>query len=224
MQILLFGATGMVGQAALRECLRDPEVQLVQTIGRTATGVQNPKLKELVRADLFDYAPIESQLSGFDACFFCLGVASSGMSEADYYRLTYQLTLAAAETLAHLNPQMTFIYVSGSGTDSSERGRMMWARVKGKTENALLRLPFKAAYMFRPGFIQPLHGIQSRTPLYRFFYTLTGPVLPLLRRMFPNQILTTEQLGQAMLVAAKRGAPKPLLEARDIRALAVESQ
>lgn len=224
MQILLFGATGMVGQAALRECLRDPEVQLVQTIGRTATGVQNPKLKELVRADLFDYAPIESQLSGFDACFFCLGVASSGMSEADYYRLTYQLTLAAAETLARLNPQMTFIYVSGSGTDSSERGRMMWARVKGKTENALLRLPFKAAYMFRPGFIQPLHGIQSRTPLYRFFYTLTGPVLPLLRRMFPNQILTTEQLGQAMLVAAKRGAPKPLLEARDIRALAVESQ
>lgn len=224
MQILLFGATGMVGQAALRECLRDPEVQLVQTIGRTATGVQNPKLKELVRADLFDYAPIESQLSGFDACFFCLGVASSGMSEADYYRLTYQLTLAAAETLARLDPQMTFIYVSGSGTDSSERGRMMWARVKGKTENALLRLPFKAAYMFRPGFIQPLHGIQSRTPLYRFFYTLTGPVLPLLRRMFPNQILTTEQLGQAMLVAAKRGAPKPLLEARDIRALAVESQ
>lgn len=224
MKILLFGATGMVGQAALRECLRDPDVQLVQTIGRTATGVQNPKLKKLVRADLFDYAPIESQLSGFDACFFCLGVASSGMSEADYYRLTYQLTLAAAETLARLNPQMTFIYVSGSGTDSSERGRMMWARVKGKTENALLRLPFKAAYMFRPGFIQPLHGIQSRTPLYRFFYTLTGPVLPLLRRMFPNQILTTEQLGQAMLVAAKRGAPKPLLEARDIRALAVESQ
>lgn len=221
MKILLFGATGMVGQAALRECLRDPDVQLVQTIGRTATGVQNPKLNELMRADLFDYTPVESQLSGFDACFFCLGVASSGMSEADYFRLTYQLTLAAAETLARLNPQMTFIYVSGSGTDSSERGRMMWARVKGKTENALLRLPFKAAYMFRPGFIQPLHGIQSRTPLYRFFYTLTGPVLPLLRRMFPNQILTTEQLGQAMLVAAKRGAPKPLLEARDIRALAM---
>lgn len=221
MKILLFGATGMVGQAALRECLRDPDVQLVQTIGRTATGVQNPKLNELMRADLFDYTPVESQLSGFDACFFCLGVASTGMSEADYYHLTYELTLAAAETLARLNPQMTFIYISGSGTDSSERGRMMWARVKGKTENALLRLPFKAAYMFRPGFIEPLHGIQSRTPLYRFFYTLTGPVLPLLRRMFPNQILTTEQLGQAMLVAAKRGAPKPLLEARDIRALAM---
>lgn len=224
MKILLFGATGMIGQGVLRECLRDPDVRLVQTVGRTATGVQNPKLKEIVQPDLFQYAAIEPQLSGFDACFFCLGVASAGMNEADYYRLTYQLTLAAAETLAHLTPQMTFIYVSGSGTDSSERGRLMWARVKGKTENALLHLPFKAAYMFRPGFIQPLHGIQSRTPLYRFFYTLTGPVLPLLRRMFPNQILTTEQLGQAMLVAAKRGAPIPLLEARDIRALAKESQ
>ena len=224
MKILLFGATGMIGQGVLRECLRDADVQLVQTVGRTATGVQNPKLTELVHADLFHYAPIESQLSGFDACFFCLGVASTGMKEADYYRLTYELTLAAAETLARLNPQMTFIYVSGSGTDSSERGRMMWARVKGKTENALRRLPFKAVYMLRPGFIQPLHGIQSRTPLYRFFYQLTGPVLPLLRRSLPNQILTTEQLGQAMLVAAKRGAPKPVLEARDIRALVKESQ
>ena len=186
--------------------------------------MQHPKLKEIVQADLFQYAAIEQQLSGFDACFFCLGVASAGMKAADYYHLTYELTLAAAETLARLNSRMTFIYVSGSGTDSSERGRMMWARVKGQTENALLHLPFKAAYMFRPGFIEPLDGIQSRTPLYRFFYALTGPVLPLLRRMLPNQILTTEQLGLAMLVAAKRGAPKPLLEARDIRALAKESQ
>jgi uncharacterized protein YbjT (DUF2867 family) len=223
-KILLFGATGMIGQGVLRECLRDPDVRLVQTVGRTATSVQNPKLKEIVQPDLFQYAAIEQQLSGFDACFFCLGVASAGMKAADYYHLTYELTLAAAETLARLNSHVTFIYVSGSGTDSSERGRMRWARVKGKTENALLHLPFKAAYMFRPGFIQPLHGIQSRTPLYRFFYTLTGPVLPLLRRMLPNQILTTEQLGLAMLVAAKRGAPKPLLEARDIRALARESQ
>jgi uncharacterized protein YbjT (DUF2867 family) len=223
-KILLLGATGMIGQGVLRECLRDPEVRLVQTVGRTPTGVQHPKLKEIVQPDLFHYAAIEQQLSGFDACFFCLGVASAGMSEGRYCRLTYELTLAAAETLAHLTPQMTFIYVSGSGADGSERDRLMWARVKGKTENALLRLPFKAAYMFRPGFIEPLHGIQSRTPLYRLFYTLTGPVLPLLRRMLPNQILTTEQLGRAMLVAAKRGAPIPLLEARDIRALAKESQ
>jgi len=140
------------------------------------------------------------------------------MNEADYTRITHDIALAAAQTLARLNPQMTFVFVSGAGTDSSERGRMMWARVKGKTENALLRLPFKAAYMFRPGFIQPLHGIQSRTPLYRFFYTVTAPLLPLLRRIFPDQILTTEQIGRAMLHAAKHGAPKTILEVSDIRA------
>jgi uncharacterized protein YbjT (DUF2867 family) len=217
MKVILFGATGMVGQGVLRECLLDPDVELVQTVGRTSAGVQHPKLRESVHANLFQYQSIESQLTGFDACFFCLGVASSGMKEADYQRITYQLTLAAAETLLRLNPRMTFIYVSGSGTDSSEHGRMMWARVKGKTENALLRLPFQAAYMFRPGFIQPLDGIQSKTPWYRLFYTLTAPVLPLLRRLFPNQILTTQQIGRAMLHVAKNGAPRPILEASDIR-------
>jgi uncharacterized protein YbjT (DUF2867 family) len=217
MKVILFGATGMVGQGVLRECLLDPDVELVQTVGRTSAGVQHPKLRESVHADLFQYQSIESQLTGFDACFFCLGVASSGMKEADYQRITYQLTLAAAETLLRLNPRMTFIYVSGSGTDSSEHGRMMWARVKGKTENALLRLPFQAAYMFRPGFIQPLDGIQSKTPWYRLFYTLTAPVLPLLRRLFPNQILTTQQIGRAMLHVAKNRAPRPILEASDIR-------
>jgi uncharacterized protein YbjT (DUF2867 family) len=219
MNIILFGATGMVGQGVLRECLRDPAVRRVLTIGRTPTSVQNAKQQDIVHPDLFDYADIEPQLTGFDACFFCLGVASSGMNETAYRRITYELTLAAAQTLAHLNPHMTFIYVSGSGTDSGERGRMMWARVKGETENALLRLPLKAAYMFRPGFIQPLHGIQSKTPLYRFFYTVTAPVLPLMRRIFPNQILTTEQIGRAMLHAVKHGAPKAILEAPDIRAL-----
>jgi uncharacterized protein YbjT (DUF2867 family) len=219
MNVLLFGATGMVGQGVLRECLRDPDIELVEIIGRTATGVPNAKLKEIVRRDLLDYGPIEAQLSGFDACLFCLGVASRGMPESDYHRVTYQLTLAAANTVIRLNPQMTFIFVSGAGTDSSERGRMMWARVKGKTENALLRLPFKAAYMFRPGFIEPLHGIRSKTPLYRRFYTLTKPVLPLFRRLLPNQILTTEELGRAMLIALKRGAQKSILETRDIRAL-----
>ena len=219
MNILIFGATGMVGQGVLRECLLDPGVHYVRTVGRAATGTQHAKLQEIVRKDLFDYADIEAQLNGFDACFFCLGVASSGMNEADYTRITHDMALAAAQTLARLSPQMTFVFVSGAGTDSSERGRIMWARVKGKTENALLRLPFKAAYMFRPGFIQPLHGIQSRTPLYRLFYTFTAPVLPLLRRIFPNQVLTTEQIGRAMLLAAKHGAPKPILEVSDIRAL-----
>jgi len=221
MNVLLFGATGMVGQGVLRECLLDPNVHLVETVGRTASGAQNPKLHEIVHQDLMHYTPIESSLTGFDACFFCLGVSSSGMAEKDYERVTYGITLAAAETLCRLNPGMTFIYVSGASTDSSERGRSMWARVKGRTENALLRLPFAAAYMFRPGIIEPLDGIQSRTAGYRVFYTLAKPLLPLVRWIFPNQILTTRQIGHAMLAVARNGAPKRILETRDIRAVAV---
>lgn len=220
MRVLLFGVSGMVGQGVLRECLLDAGVDEVIAIGRSATGQRHAKLREIVRADLFHYTDIEDQLTGFDACFFSLGVTSSGMTESDYERITYQLTLAAAETLSRLNPQMTFVYVSGQGTDSTERGRLMWARVKGRTENALLRLPFAAAYMFRPGFIQPLHGITSRTRLYRVFYVIFKPLIPLLRRAFPNQVLTTEQIGRAMLAAARHGYTKRVLEPRDIRALA----
>jgi len=154
----------MVGQGVLRECLLDSDVQLVQIVGRSPSGVQHPKLREIVHADLFDYAPIEPSLMGFDACFFCLGISSFRMKEDAYERVTYALTLAAATNLSRLNPQMTFIYVSGAGTDSSEHGKIMWARVKGKTENALLRLPFKATYMFRPGAIQPTHGTHSKQP------------------------------------------------------------
>jgi uncharacterized protein YbjT (DUF2867 family) len=219
MNVLIFGATGMVGQGVLRECLLDPDVQLVQTVGRSATGQQHPKLLEIEHRDLSYYGSLDDQLSGFDACFFCLGVSSSGMKEEEYNHVTYGITMAAAEALSRLNPQMTFIYVSGAGTDSSERGRTMWARVKGKTENALLRLPFKAAYMFRPGFIEPLYGVRSKTPAYRIFYALTAPLLPLLRRAFPNFILTTQQIGLAMLAVAKHGAPKPILESQDIRAV-----
>ena len=218
MNVMLFGATGMVGQGVMRECLLDSEVHLLQTVGRTATGTQHPKLRETVHNDLWHYESLEAQLSGFDACFFCLGVTSSGMTEESYQRVTYGITLAAAEALSRLNPQMTFIYVSGSGTDTSERGRSMWARVKGKTENALLRLPFKGAYMFRPGIIQPLHGIKSSTPLYNVFYTLGKPLLPLLRLVIPDQILTTEQVGRAMLAVAKHGFPKQILEIKDIQA------
>lgn len=209
----------MVGQGVLRECLLDPDVQLVQTVGRTATGVQHPKLREIVHQDLWNYTAIEKELSGFDACFFCLGVSSAGMQEAAYERVTYGITLAAAATLSRLNPQMTFVYVSGAGTDSSGKGRIMWARVKGKTENALLRLPFKAAYMFRPGVIQPLHGIRSRTAAYRVLYSLTKPLLPLLRRVFPGSILTTEQIGRAMLEVVRHGVPKRILESKDINAV-----
>jgi uncharacterized protein YbjT (DUF2867 family) len=210
----------MVGRGVLRECLLDPGVELVQTVGRTASGVQHPNLREVVHQDLWHYSSLEAELSGFDACFFCLGVSLAGMSEADYERVTYGITVAAAETLCRLNPQMTFIYVSGAGTDSSERGRTMWARVKGKTENALLRLPFKAAYMFRPGVIQPLHGVRSKTASYRVLYALTGPLLPWLRRALPDYITTTEQIGRAMLAVAQHGASKPVLESKDITAIA----
>jgi uncharacterized protein YbjT (DUF2867 family) len=219
MNVLIFGATGMVGQGVLRECLLDPGVQLVKTAGRSATGVQHPKLREVVHKDLWNYSTIEMELSGFDACFFCLGVSSAGMTEAGYERVTYGITMAAAETLSRLNPQMTFIYVSGAGTDSSEQGRVMWARVKGKTENALLRLPSKATYMFRPGFIEPLHGAKSKTALYRLFYALSKPLLPVLRRAFPSYILTTGQIGCAMIEVVRHGAPKRVLESKDIRAI-----
>jgi uncharacterized protein YbjT (DUF2867 family) len=220
MKVLLFGATGMVGQGVLRECLRDENVQLVQTVGRTALGVAHRKLRDVVHFDLLHYDALEGSLSGFDACFFCLGVTSSGMSEQDYERVTYGITLATAEVLCRLNPQMSFIYVSGAGTDSSERGRTMWARVKGKTENALLRLPFLAAYMFRPGIIEPLDGIRSRTVAYRVFYAVARPLLPLLRLVIPNQVLTTRQIGRAMLRVGAHGWPTAVLETRDIRAAA----
>jgi uncharacterized protein YbjT (DUF2867 family) len=220
MKIILFGATGMVGQGVLRECLLAPDVESVLAIGRSATGQHHEKLREIRHDDFLDFTPIERDLAGFDACFFCLGVSSAGMNEQDYSRVTYDFTIAAARSLAKQNPAMTFVYVSGSGTDSSERGRVMWARVKGKTENALLQMPFKAAYMFRPAYIQPMHGIVSKTGIYRALYAVVKPLYPLLKALFPNHVTTTEKVGRAMLEAARRGAPKPALENRDINALA----
>ncbi len=219
MKVVLFGATGMIGQGVLRECLLDSAVEQVVSVGRSPSGQQHPKLKEIVARDLLDLRAIEPELTGFDACFFCLGVSSAGLSEEAYRQVTYGLTLAAAGTLSRLNPAMTFAYISGAGADSTERGRIMWARVKGQTENALLRLPFKAVHLFRPGAIQPLHGITSRTPLYRLLYVVLGPFLPLLKRVSPDSLTTTEQLGRAMLRAAQQGAPQPILEMRDINRL-----
>ncbi|MBJ2158491.1 NAD-dependent epimerase/dehydratase family protein [Variovorax sp. IB41] len=219
MNILIFGATGMVGQGVLRECLMAPDVERVVAVGRNATGQQHPKLQDLVVKDMYDYSAIEPQLQGFDACFFCLGVSSVGMKEDDYRHVTYDLTMAAATVLARLNPGMTFTYVTGSGTDSSERGSSMWARVKGATENALLRLPFKAAYMFRPGIIQPLHGARSKTPLYHSVYMVISPLLSLAYRFWPDKVTTSEQIGLAMLAVARGGAPKVLLDPADINAL-----
>lgn len=219
MKVLLFGGSGMVGRGVLRECLLAPDVEQVLSIVRAPTGEQHPKLRELVHGDFFDYAAIEHELAGFDACFFSLGVSSAGMNEERYRRITYDLTLAAARVLARLNRGMTFIYVSGMGTDSSARGRVMWARVKGETENALLALPFKAAYMFRPALIVPLHGIRSKTAVYRAAYAVLGPLLPWLYAHFPRYVTTTEQVGRAMLKAARQGAPKRVLENADINSM-----
>lgn len=218
MNVLLFGATGMVGQGVLRECLLDPSVERVQVVGRTTTGVNHPKLHETLHRDLSQYSQIEAELIGFDACFFCLGVSSAGMKEPEYARITYGITLAAAETLCRLNPHLAFIYVSGAGTDSTEHGRSMWARVKGRTENALLRLPF-AAYMFRPGMIQPMHGERPKAAFYQVIYGMAKALLPLLRRAFPNQVVTTEEVGRAMLAVARTGYPKHILEVKDILAV-----
>lgn len=220
MKVLIFGATGMVGQGVLREALAAPDVTLVQTVGRTATGVGHYKLRELVPADLYDLSAEADRLGGFDACFFCLGVSSYRMSEADYTRITYTLTMNAAELLVRLNPEMVMVFVSGSGTDATEQGRVMWARVKGKAENGLRRLPFRAVYAFRPGVIQPLHGARSKTPAYRIPYLLLSPFLPLMRRLFPATVLTTEVIGRAMLEVVRRGAPMTVLEPRDIDAIA----
>lgn len=216
MNVLLFGATGMLGQGTLRECLLDPGVERVVAVGRKATGQRHPKLREIVVPDLADLSAVRDELAGFDACFFCVGVSSAGMSEADYTRLTYDLTLSVARTLLPLNPAMTFIYVSGTGADGSEQGRVMWARVRGKTENALLRMPFQAVYVFRPAAILPRHGITSSTRLYRVLYIAMRPLFPVIRRLAPNYVTTTEQFGRAMIKVAREGYPTPVLESRDI--------
>jgi uncharacterized protein YbjT (DUF2867 family) len=219
MNVLVLGATGMVGQGVLRECLLDGGVSRVVTLGRTPAARPDPKLRDIVHGDLLHLGPIEDQLRDLDACFYCLGASAAGLSEDAYARINHDITLAVAETLVRLDPDMTFVYVSGSGTDSTERGRTMWARVKGRTENALLRLPFRAAYMLRPGLIIPMHGIRSKTRIYRIFYTLLGPVLPALKMIFPRSVITTEQLGRGMLRLARSGYSKPVLEMADLASL-----
>jgi uncharacterized protein YbjT (DUF2867 family) len=220
MKILLFGATGMIGQGVLRQCLLDPEVESVLCPVRAPTGQSHAKLKELVHPNFFDYSDIEAELGACDACLFCLGVSSAGMKEADYRRVTYDLTLAAANTLARRNPKMTFIYVSGASTDSTEKGRSMWARVKGQTENAILALPFAHKYMFRPAFIQPMHGIVSKTRLYRIIYLITAPLYPLWKRLIPRFVTSTDEVARAMIEVAKHGAAQPIVENPDINRIA----
>ena len=216
MKVIIFGATGMVGQGVLRECLVDPGVTSVLSVARRPSGKQDTKLREIIHDDFFDFTAIESQLTGYDACFFCLGVSSVGMDAERYRHLTYDLTMAAATTLAKLNPGMVFTYVTGRGTDSTEQGSLMWARVKGKTENDLRKLPFKAAYMFRPAGIQPLHGVRSNLGWAQPIYVATAPLLGWLVRVAPGSMTTTERVGRAMISVVRNGYPKPVLESQDI--------
>jgi uncharacterized protein YbjT (DUF2867 family) len=228
MRVIVYGATGMVGQGVLRECLLDEGVTDVLVVGRSATGRTDPKLREVLVSDPSDLGSVDAgatpdKLADYDACFFCLGVSSAGMSEEAYRRITYDLTLAVAEGLATRHPDMTFVYVSGQSTDTN--GRRMWARVKGETEDALLALPLDA-YMFRPGFIQPLHGVTSKTRLYRFAYRVITPLYPILSRIAPSWVTTSEAVGRAMLAVARDGGaghhPKTprIFENPDIAAVA----
>jgi uncharacterized protein YbjT (DUF2867 family) len=213
---IITGATGMVGEGVLHECLQHPLVGSILVINRKPCGYSHPKLKEILHADFFDLSAIEAQLSGYNACFFCLGVSSVGMKKDEYYRLTYTLTLHVAETLSRIDPGMVFCYISGAGTDSSEKGRSAWARVKGHTENELFKLPFKAAYAFRPGYIHPTKGLTRTQPLYKYFSWL----YPVLRTLFPNSACTLRELGLAMINIADRGYPKKIVEGKDILELA----
>ena len=221
MKVLLFGATGMIGQAVLQECLRDPGVSQIIAVGRRSTGVCDRKLIDVVESDVTHLTPHEAELRDVDACLFCLGVTSLGLSEDEYSRLTFDVTLAVARQLVRINLHMTFIYVSGAGTDSTERGRVMWARVKGRTENALLTLGFHAAYMFRPGAVIPLHGLRSRTAWYNAVYTLIRPLATPLIRLSPTHVTTSDRLARAMLVVARDGYSSPIVESPDINRLGV---
>ena len=214
MKVILFGATGMVGQGVLRECLLDDGVKGVLAIGRNPTALKHPKLREVVRNDMFNFAVANEELQGYDACFFCLGVSSAGMTEADYTRMTYDLTLGWAKKLAGINPSMTFVYVSGAGTG----GKTMWGQVKGRTEDELLAL-FPSAYMIRLGALRAMHGEVSKTRWTRIAYAIFRPLLPLVRAIAPEAVISTEELGRAMIRAARHGAPRRVLENRDLRAL-----
>lgn len=213
---VVLGATGMVGEGVLHECLKHPDVESVLAINRKPCGVQHEKLKEIIHKDFLDFSVIETQLFGYNACYFCMGVSSIGMNEKDYTRITYNLTMHVANTLLKYNDDMTFCYVSGVGTDSTEKGRIMWARVKGKTENDLMKLPFKAVYNFRPGFIKPTPGLKNAYKSYKYF----TPFYPVLRKLFPNYVTTLEEIGLAMINSCLKSYGKQILECNDISELA----
>lgn len=221
-QTILFGSTGMIGQGVLHECLADDNVESILVINRQSCNISHPKLKEIIHKDLFNLSGLTTAMTGYNACFFCLGVSSAGLKEEEYTKITYDLTLNIAKTLSDLNKEMTFSYISGAGTDSTEKGKSMWARVKGKTENTLLLLPFKKAYMFRPGFIQPMKGIKSKTGLYNAMYAIFGPFYFLLKHL-DNFVTNTETMGKAMILATLQGYDKTILENKDINKIVREN-
>ena len=216
---IITGVTGMVGEGVLHECLQHPDVESVLVINRKPCGVKHEKLKEIIHKDFFDLSSIENQLTGYNACYFCAGVSSVGKKEGEYRHITYDLTLNFAKTLLKQNQYMTFCYVSGSGTDSTEKGRLMWARVKGKTENDLLKLGFKDAYMFRPGFIKPTKGLKNAYKSYMFF----TPFYPIFRKLFPKFVVTLEEIGLAMINVTLFGSEKKVLECLDIAQIAKQN-
>lgn len=220
LRVVVFGATGMVGRGVLLEALDDPATSRVLAIGRRPVGLSHPKLEDLVHEDFADYSAVLDRLRGFDACFYCLGVTALGLSEEEYTRITYDYTAAAADALLDASPRIVFVYVSGAGTDSSEHGRQMWARVKGRTENRLLEMPFRAAYMFRPGFIRPMRGLTSRVRWYRAFYAATKPVAGIMERLMRDQATNTTKVGKAMLQVAKTTPRLRVVTPKDINALA----
>ena len=217
---IVTGSTGMVGEGVMHECLLHPDVEQVLVINRRTGGVSHPKLREIIHPDFFNLSPIEGQLQGYNACFFCLGVTSVGLNEAEYTRLTYDLTIHAAETLVKHNSEMTFCYVSGARTDSTAQGKIMWARVKGNTENKLMQMSFKKAYMFRPGFMKPTKGLKNTLKPYLFL----GWLYPVLRTLFPNGACTLEEVSIAMINAVRLGYEKSVLEVTDIVELAKRNQ
>lgn len=213
---IVTGATGMVGEGVLNECLQHPDVEEVLVINRKPCGVVHPKLKELIHADFFDVTSIEDHCRGYNACYFCLGVSSIGMKEPEFRHLTYDLTLHVAEVLSRLNPDITFCYISGSGTDSTEKGTSMWARVKGKTENDLMKLPFKQVFAFRPGYMQPTPGLKNTLGYYKYLSWM----YPAVRALFPNYVTTLKELGLAMINITLRGYGRQIIEVKDIVELA----
>ena len=220
MKVVIFGATGMLGSGALIECLEHPQVTEVLAVGRRPTGLGHAKLEELVHGDFLDFMPVADRFAGCDACLYCLGISSVGLDEDAYRRITVDMTVAAAKALLHASPSMSFCFVSGAGTDATEQGRTMWARVKGEAENGVSEMPFRAVWLFRPGYVQPVKGVRSQTALYNAAYTAVGWLYPVLRRVAPRSVTTTENVGLALIRAAREGAPVRILENADINELA----